>query len=143
MMWFSYIVEYAFGSRVRGEDGMETTSVPPFTASPSEEPTAIPEASVWSVDLASGDTALEEAAAVSAVEPAAVVEDVCEPPHPAREDAAITAAAASAISRLFFINESLLSLFFTNDPGGEFSSTGGYPAVASGDPDKKRKAHFL
>lgn len=71
------------------------------------------------MDFASGDTALEEAAAVSAVEPAAVVEDVWEPPHPVREDAAITAAAASAISRLFFINESLLSLFFYERPGGD------------------------
>ena len=88
------------------------------------------------MDFASGDTALEEAAAVSVVEPAAVVEDVWEPPHPAREDAAITAAAASAISRLFFINESLLSLFFYERSGWGISGAGGYPAVASGEPEE-------
>ena len=88
------------------------------------------------MDFASGDTALEEAAAVSAVEPAAVVEDVWEPPHPVREDAAITAAAASAISRLFFINESLLSLFFYERSGWGISGAGGYPAVASGEPEE-------
>ena len=87
------------------------------------------------MDFASGDTALEEAAVVAAVEPA-VVEDVWEPPHPAREDAAITAAAASAISRLFFINESLLSLFFYERSGWGISGAGGYPAVASGEPEE-------
>lgn len=89
------------------------------------------------MDLASGDTALDEAAAVSAVEPAAVWEVVWEPPHPAREDAAITAAAASAINRLFFIRISPLS-FFTNDPPdpgtGEIK-----PAVALEDPGKKER----
>ena len=65
-----------------------------------------------------------------------VVEDVWEPPHPAREDAAITAAAASAISRLFFINESLLSLFFYERSGWGISGAGGYPAVASGEPEE-------
>ena len=51
-------------------------------------------------------------------------------------DAAITAAAASAISRLFFINESLLSLFFYERSGWGISGAGGYPAVASGEPEE-------